>query len=115
MPLFGPRYPVVLQAVMNHAQRLRAFVEDRERRARRGDPAAKWLTGRSGEIQCVVAIVALDWHQKRLSSDEAAARLACYLRELHDGLAMHLDVEMPPCCRGARKRRAVSRQASGVA
>jgi hypothetical protein len=114
MPLFGPRYPVVLQAVMNHAQRLREFVEDRERRVRRGDPGAWWLTGRSGEIQCVVAIVALDWHQKRLSSEDAATRLARYLRELHDGLAMHLDVEMPPCCRGTRKPSASSLRASGI-
>ena len=43
---------------MNHANRLRSFVEDREARARPGDPGLQWLTGRAGEIRCVVALVA---------------------------------------------------------
>jgi hypothetical protein len=103
MPPVGPRYPVVLQAVMNHANRLRSFVEDRESRARPGDPGLPWLTGRAGEIQCVVALVALDWHQQRLSGEAAATKLARYVRDLHDGLAMHLDIGMPPCCRVVSK------------
>ncbi len=106
MPPVGPRYPVVLQAVMNHANRLRSFVEDRESRARPGDPGLPWLTGRAGEIQCVVALVALDWHQQRLSGEAAATKLARYVKDLHDGLAMHMDIGMPPCCRGASKRSA---------
>jgi hypothetical protein len=101
MPPVGPRYPVVLQAVMNHANRLRSFVEDRESRARPGDPGLPWLTGRAGEIQCVVALVALDWHQQRLSGEAAAVKLAGYVKEIHDGMAMHLDIGMPPCCRVA--------------
>ena len=99
---------------MNHAERLRVFVEDRERRARPGDAATSWLTGRSGEIQCVVALVALDWHQQRLSGEASAVKLACYLREIHDGLAMHLDIGMPPCCRAPIKAAASSRRASGI-
>lgn len=106
MPPVGPRYPVVLQAVMNHANRLRSFIEDRESRARPGDPGLPWLTGRAGEIQCVVALIALDWHQQRLSGEAAATKLARYVKDLHDGLAMHLDIEMPPCCRVASKRSA---------
>ncbi len=115
MPPFGTRYPVVLQAVMNHAQRLQTFIEERERRTRRGDAAGRWLTGRSGEIQCVVALVALDWHQQRISSEAAATTLARYIREIHDGLAMHLDVAMPPCCRGPRKPTVAVRGMSGAA
>ena len=99
MPLTGTRYPVVLQAVMNHARRLRMFLEDRERRVHPNDAGAPWLIGRAGEVQCVVALIALDWHQERLSGEAAASKLAAYVREIHDGLAMHLDVGMPACCR----------------
>jgi hypothetical protein len=99
MPPNGTRYPAVLQAVMNHAQRLRMFLEERERRTHPNDAEAPWLIGRAGEVQCVVALVALDWYQERLSAQDAALRLSRYVRGLHDGLAMHLDVGMPPCCR----------------
>jgi hypothetical protein len=99
MPPNGARYPAVFQAVMNHAQRLRGFLEERERKAHPGDAGAPWLIGRAGEIQCVVALVALDWYHERVSGEDAALRLSRYLREIHDGLAMHLDVGMPPCCR----------------
>jgi hypothetical protein len=99
MPPNGTRYPAVLMAVMNHAQRLRGFLEERERKVRPYDHGAPWLIGRAGEVQCVVALIALDWYQERVSTQEAAVRLARYVREIHDGLAMHLDVGMPPCCR----------------
>jgi hypothetical protein len=99
MSSFGTRYPIVFQAVMNHAQRLRSFLEEREGRLLESDAGARWLIGRAGEVQCVVALIALDWHQERLSSDAAATKLARYVREIHDGLAMHLDIGMPPCCR----------------
>src|SRR5215831_10843059 len=104
MALHGSRYPVVLRAVMSHAQRLRSFVADRENHLRVGDAAAPWLIGRAGEIQCVVALIALDWHQGRLSTEAAAAQLARYLKDLHDGLAMHIDVAMPPCCQSLQRR-----------
>lgn len=110
---FGTRYPVVLQAVIDHAQRLRRFVEDREGRARPGDAGAQWLTGRAGEIQCVVALVALDWHQQRLSGEDAAVKLARYVKEIHDGMAMHLDIGMPPCCRVPLSRAARAPQVPG--
>jgi hypothetical protein len=84
---------------MNHAQRLRGFLEERERKTRLGDPGAPWLIGRAGEVQCVVALIALDWYQERYAAQEAAVRLARYVREIHDGLAMHLDIAMPPCCK----------------
>jgi hypothetical protein len=99
MPPKGTRYPAVLQAVMNHAQRLRGVLEERERRTLPGDPDAAWLIGRAGEVQCVVALTALDWYQERYSGQEAAVRLQRYVREIHDGLAMHLDIAMPPCCK----------------
>jgi hypothetical protein len=103
MALHGTRYPVVLRAVMNHAQRLRAFIAERENHLCPGEAAAPWLIGRAGEIQCVVALVTLDWHHERLSTEAAAARLARYLKDLHDGLAMHIDVAMPPCCQSLQR------------
>ena len=115
MPPFGTRYPVALQAVMDHAQRLRSFLDDRESRAYPGDAVAHWVIGRAGEVQCVVALVALDWHQKRLSGEAAATKLARYVKDIHDGLAMHLDVGMPPCCRVPLPRAARPRQVSGPA
>jgi hypothetical protein len=105
MAAYDTRYPVVLQAVMNHAQRLQSFLEDREKRARLGDTGAMWLSGRAGEIQCVVALVAIDWHQQRLSTEAAASGLARYIKAIHDGLAMHMDVGLPSCCQGAPRRK----------
>jgi hypothetical protein len=104
MAHYGTRYPVVLRAVMNHAERLRSFIEDREGHVRAGDPVAPWLIGRGGEIQCVVALVALDWHQQRLSNEAAATVLARYVKDIHDGLAMHMDVGLPPCCQRPLRR-----------
>jgi hypothetical protein len=97
-------YPIVLRAVMNHAQRLRSFIAERENHLSPGEAAAPWLIGRAGEIQCMVALITLDWHQERLSTEAAAARLARYLKDLHDGLAMHIDVAMPPCCQTLQRR-----------
>jgi hypothetical protein len=99
MPPKGTRYPAVLQAVMNHAERLRGFLLERERKVRVGDPGASWIIGRAGEVQCVVALIALDWYEERYTGQEAAIRLSRYVREIHDGLAMHLDIAMPPCCK----------------
>jgi hypothetical protein len=116
MALPGSRYPVVLQAVMNHATRLRSFLEQREARIDPYDHGAPWLIGRAGEVQCVVALVALDWHQQRLSGEDAAAQLARYVREIHDGLAMHLDIGSPSCCRtvvSARGRPATAPKVAG--
>jgi|HubBroStandDraft_6_1064221.scaffolds.fasta_scaffold147663_2 hypothetical protein len=103
MPL-PRRYPPELDAVLQHAQRLREFIARKERATYILDPGGPWIAGRSGEIQCVVAIVALDWHEGRHGTEGAVVSLNRYLRELHDGLAMHLDVGQPPCCRPPRDR-----------
>jgi hypothetical protein len=99
MPPFGPFYPLVLQAVMNHAERLAELLAQRERVTRDFDVGGLWLTGRAAELQCVAAMIAVDWQEGRLPAAAAAGKLARYVRELHDGLAMHLDVAMPACCR----------------
>jgi hypothetical protein len=104
MSPFGTRYPAALQAALNHSQRLREVLAAREARMALDDPRAQWLIGRAGEVQCVVALVALDWHHERVTGEEAAARLGRYIRYLHDGMAMHLDIGSPSCCRLARAR-----------
>ncbi len=96
---FGSRYPPGLNDVIRHAQRLKDYLARKERTTYPFDPASPWLTGRSGEVQCVVALIALDWHEGRVTTEAAVAKLGRYVRDLHDGLAMHLDIEMPPCCR----------------
>jgi hypothetical protein len=93
-------YPPILQSVMNHAWRLQEFFDAVEEQLEGRDSLEPWVIGRAGELQCFVAIVALDWHHKRTSDGEAAARLARYVRDMHDGIAMHLDVGLPPCCAG---------------
>ena len=102
--LLPRRYPPELDAVLQHAQRLREFVARKERGTYIFDAGGPWIAGRSGEIQCVVALVALDWHEGRHGTEGAVLSLNRYLRGLHDGLAMHLDIDQPPCCRSPRDR-----------
>jgi hypothetical protein len=97
------RYPPELEAVLQHAQRLREFIGRKERGTYIVDAGGPWIAGRSGEIQCVVALMAIDWHEGRQTTAEAIASLNRYLRALHDGLAMHLDIDQPPCCRTPRE------------
>jgi hypothetical protein len=94
----GRPYPPALDDVIRHAQRLREYLSRREETTYPFHPGGAWLTGRAGEVQCVVALVAVDWYAARVSTDAAIVRLNRYLREMHDGLAMHLDVGRPPCC-----------------
>src|SRR5258708_8804001 len=124
MPPFGPFYPVIFQAVINHAERLAELLAQRERVTREFDAGALWLMGRAAELECVAAMVVVDWQEGRLPAEAAASKLARYVRELHDGLAMHLDVEMPACCHaplatspgpGGLKHRRPSRLAAGPA
>jgi hypothetical protein len=93
------RYPPELDAVLEHARRLQDFMGRKERATYIFDAGGPWIAGRAGEIQCVVALVAMDWHEGRHDTEAAVASLNRYLRGLHDGLAMHLDIEQPPCCR----------------
>ncbi len=101
---FPRRYPPELEDVLQHAQRLREFIARKERATYIVDPGGPWIAGRAGEIQCVVALAALDWHEGRHCTEGAVASLNRYLRGLHDGLAMHLDIDQPPCCRPPRDR-----------
>jgi hypothetical protein len=95
----APHYPPVLQVVLDHAARLAELLTQRERACTPEEAGALWLAGRATEVQCVAAAAAVDWHEGRRSAASAAGRLARYLRDLHEGLAIHLGVGMPSCCR----------------
>jgi hypothetical protein len=94
------RRPAVrLRAVMSHAERLADLLGRVEQAAAPFPPACVWLIGRAAELQCIVHLVASDWQVGRLSAEAAARRLNLYVKELHDGMAMHLDIGTPVCCR----------------
>ncbi len=95
---FGPYYPLVLDAVMRHAERMSELLMLRERNTAPGAPGHGWLVGRAAELRCVAAVLGRDWHDGKLTPGAAAVELARYLRQNHDGLALHLNLERPSCC-----------------
>jgi hypothetical protein len=98
MTPFGPYYPLVLDAVMRHAERLTDLLSLRERALSHRDPGWPWLIGRAAELRCVASVLGADWHKGRIPADVAAVELAQYLRQLHRGLAEHLRIRKPGCC-----------------
>jgi hypothetical protein len=95
----APHYPPILQTVLDHAARFAELLAQRERACAPGEAGALWLAGRATEVQCVAAAAAVDWHEARRSAGSAAERLARYLHDLHEALAIHLGVGAPSCCR----------------
>jgi len=98
MTPFGPYYPLVLDAVMRHAERLTELLALRERALSHNDPGRPWIIGRAAELRCVASVLGADWHGGRLSADVAAVELAQYVRHLHQGLAEQLGIRKPACC-----------------
>ncbi|MGH7269291.1 MAG: hypothetical protein ACREJ3_02580 [Polyangiaceae bacterium] len=96
-------YPPALRDVIRHAERLKGLLIDRERSVYPFDAGGPWLTGRSGEVQCVVALLTMDWHEGRASTATTITEIGRYLRDVHDGLAIHLDIGMPSCCHPPRR------------
>jgi hypothetical protein len=95
---FGPYYPLVLDPVMRHAERMAELLMLRERLSTPGAPGHAWLSGRAAELRCVALVLGRDWHDGRLSAGAAAIELAHYLRRNHDELAQQLNLERPSCC-----------------
>jgi hypothetical protein len=98
MTPFGPYYPLVLDAVMRHAERLTNVLGPHERALCHRDPGWPWLVGRAAELRCVASVLAADWHKGRISADVAAVELAQHMRQLHRGLAEHVGIRKPGCC-----------------
>jgi hypothetical protein len=98
MTPFGPYYPLGLDAVMRHAERLTELLALRERGLSHGDPGWPWLIGRAAELRCVASVLGAEWHKGRLSADVAAVELAQYVGHLHQGLAEQLGIRKPACC-----------------
>jgi hypothetical protein len=95
---FGPYYPLVLDPVMRHAERMTELLMLRERISRPGAPGHAWLSGRAAELRRVAHVLGRDWHDGRLSAGAAAIELARYLRLNHEELAQQLNLERPSCC-----------------
>jgi hypothetical protein len=98
-----PDYPYALRELLAHARRLMDLLAKHERRASPYDSGGAWLIGRASELRCVIALVAMDWHKGLLSSDAAARKLGRHVRDLHDGLAIYLDIGRPACCRESQE------------
>ncbi|HEY4016557.1 MAG TPA: hypothetical protein VGM06_24645 [Polyangiaceae bacterium] len=87
MGTFDRKYREPLQAVVDHARRLCAFLERLE--ARHPDPE-RWLVGRRDEIRLVVRLRVRDWRTGRIGLEYAARTIGAYLDELHLGAARSL-------------------------
>jgi len=99
MSPFGPYYPLVLDTIMRHAERMTEVLVLYERVSKPDEPGHKWLGGRAAELRCVAAVLGRDWHDGRLSAGAAAVELARYIRDLHDAFTLHLGIDTPSCCR----------------
>jgi hypothetical protein len=99
MTPFGPYYPLALESVMRHAERLTELLTLCERRVAPHDAGGAWITGRAAELRCVATVIGRDWHDGTVSADAAAARLTRHIKHLHEGLAQHLGLRWPSCCR----------------
>jgi hypothetical protein len=98
MSVFERKYREPLQAVVDHARRLCAFLERLE--ARHADPG-RWLVGRRDEIRLVVRLRVRDWRARRIGTEFAARTIDAYLDEVHLGAArsLGLPANVPlDCC-----------------
>lgn len=107
MSTFGPFYPDLLQAAVNHAERLAAAVEaslDDVLNSPAFDPeqptnAEVWLRGRSEEIEAFVRDVVSDWRIGSLSLEIAAAVLERYIETVHRGMLSNVtEGKSLACC-----------------
>jgi hypothetical protein len=104
MGIFGPHahYPLALQQAVDHAERFAALLATVEVRHRPADRAARaWLTGRSEELEMVIAAIVADWIAGRLTADGTTSAVLSYLRAVHAGAERYLRLgPMPACCLG---------------
>jgi hypothetical protein len=108
MPVFGPFYPPVLQAVVDHAERLWDLLALRELTPPTEEWAEAWTMGRADEIVRFAEHVIGLWEERRLADGGAASMLEGYLAVVHQGLTRHFGFDAPRCCtaRGGRPRAA---------
>ncbi len=99
--VFGPFYPPTLQQVVNHAEKLREVVAIHELTPPSDEWAEVWLLGRAQEIGEFVGEIARAWRGGEISDQKAARSLVGYIESLHAGLARHLGVTVPTCCRAS--------------
>jgi hypothetical protein len=100
-PTYGPFYPPVLQAAVDHAERLSSVLADMRvarGRGRAGSVASAWLVGRVGEIETFVAQVVDEWRRRAVDERAAAAAVDGYLDLLHAGLRTHFGPTLASLC-----------------
>ena len=98
MTPFAPPLPVVLRAVMAHAERFSELLDARERDLGAQEPPLAWTLGRADELRCLASLVNDDWRAGRMSPGQAAIELGLHLRSLHEGFARVAGLRSPSCC-----------------
>jgi hypothetical protein len=84
MGVFGHKYPRPMQSVVDHAARFCAVLAELEQLdSARGRRSRQWLIGRPQEVEAVITLLVRDWAIGRIGFQEARAKVAAYLDELH--------------------------------
>jgi hypothetical protein len=85
MSVFGPRYSLPFQAVINHAERFSTLLgRVEEASPPRDSLGGDWVIGRRSEIEAVLALIVDDWADARIDVERAARCATRYLDELHE-------------------------------
>jgi hypothetical protein len=100
MSVFGPKYSLPFQAVINHAERFCALLGRLEEGSPPGDSLGRgWIVGRRSEIEAVLALIVDDWADEGIDADRATRCAASYLDELHEAAQTILGVGLVlDCC-----------------
>jgi len=100
MGVFGRKYPRPMQSVVDHAARFCAVLAELEQLDNaRGQRPRRWLIGRPQEVEAVITLIVRDWAIGRMGLQEARAKVAAYLDELHTAAERCLgQSEVLECC-----------------
>jgi hypothetical protein len=83
--MLRPKYPPLLQAVINHARRFCMLLRKSEDGFPSRDPFGRWwVIGRRSEVGAVLGLIVSDWAAERIDADQATRCATRYLGELHE-------------------------------
>jgi hypothetical protein len=84
MGVFGGKYPRPMQSVVDHGARFCGVLSELEQLDNAcGRRSRQWLIGRPQEVEAVITLLVRDWATGRIGLQEARAKVAAYLDELH--------------------------------